>query len=520
MRCSSSVLHCSATFFLTLFLLFVVCLPMSAAATSTEIEELAERAYTYGYPLVIMDRTKWTMVLSADTASHPEGSLLNRFDHARAFVTPSYTDVVNPNADTLYSMGWLDLGATPMRLSLPEMDSEARFYLMQFLDAWTNNFTSLGSRETGNGAGNYLIVGPNWDGTPPPDAVLVRAPTEMVWIVGRTQTNGPDDYAAVNALQDKYLLTPLDPTAKPFLDFDADCVTPAPDQLAVMSCVDFFNLLNSLMVENPPASLDKSLIEEMAAIGLLPGEPFTKETLSPDVYQAVERGYTRARDYFATESLFETVGEMRGVWVVLPESTGRYGDDYYLRTVIARAGLGANLPEDAIYPSAFYDEDKALFHGSKNYVVHFEPESIPVPVGGFWSLTIYNEQHTFVDNPLDRYTLGDRSELILDEDGGLTIYVQRETPGEALESNWLPAPAGSFNLLLRFYWPDKSIQDGSWKMPTVRAAGGDTSGGDSSGGGCATGAFAAALACVALGAGCRARRMRMQNASNCRRGDA
>lgn len=466
-------------------LLSSFCLPLSAATKEIEeIEKLAERAYTYGYPLVLMDVTKWTMVISEDTAANPEGTLLNRFNHARAFVLPSFVDVVNPNADTLYSMAWFDLGATPMMLSLPAMDTEDRYYLMEFLDAWTNVFSSIGSRTTGNGAGRYMIVGPDWSGVVPADVTLLRSPTRMAWLLGRTETSGPEDYAAVNALQDRYILTPVDPAAKPFLDFAADHETFAADQLAAMPAVTFFDKLNALMADNPPAAIDAPLLAEVAGIGVVPGRPFTPDVLSPDVLSAVERGYERARAFMATHTNFETIGVERGIWSMLPDNTGRFEDDYYTRALVASGGLGGNTPDDAIYATAELDESKAPFHGSRHYTLRIEPEGMPVPVNAFWSLTMYNERHGFVDNPLDRYALGDRSGIIPDEDGGLTIYIQSESPGRELESNWLPAPEGPFNLILRFYWPDGSIQAGSWIMPRVRAA---DEGAGSGSSGCAAG---------------------------------
>jgi hypothetical protein len=393
----------------------------------------------------------------------------NSFAHLREFPEPSFTDVVSPNADTLYSVAWLDLGEQPIVLGLPEMGR--RYYLMQCLDAWTNVFAALGTRSTGGEAQELAFVGPEWAGTLPPTLPGIDAPTNMVWIIGRTQTHGQRDLREVHALQDEYLLTPLSewgtayrpPIRHPGAS-NLDLRTPPVAQVARMDAATFFDCLNMLMKGNPPSAADKRALDRFAPIGVSPGVRFddNDSDLVSDVIAGVSTARTRLLEQSRTVS-----GNVVNGWEVPPREVGRYGTDYQLRALVAMVGLGANLREDAMYPRALVDATGRPLTGEGRYRITFPSGATP-PVHAFWSITMYNEKQAFVENPIHRYAIGDRDELTFDANGALTIHVQHESPGGEQERNWLPAPEGAFNLIMRLYWPSESILSGRWTPPPIQ----------------------------------------------------
>lgn len=440
---------------------------MSTPKRTAESSALAAEAYIYGYPLVLMDVTR--RVLTAVSKAGGTKAPLNQINHLRAFPDHTFTDVVSPNADTLYSTAWLDLGNEPFVLSVPDVGQ--RYYLMPMLDAWTNVFASLGVRTTGQAADNFAITGPGWDGYLPRDVTEIRSPTDTVWLIGRTQTNGKDDYAAVHAIQDQYMLTPLSAWGKDYIPPDnvpvapgIDVKTPPSEQVGRMDAATFFGRLNALMKNNPPAPDDAEAIARFAEVGIAPAKPFDLNALEPLARKGVEQSVALGQAKIIAEAR-KPHGQKINGWDFMIK-TGSYGTDYLLRAVIALVGLGANLPKDAIYPHATEDSDGQPLNGANRYVIHFPKGEVP-PVNAFWSITMYNDRQAFVENPIDRYAIGDRDKLEFNDDRSLTIYIQHDSPGRERESNWLPAPADSFNLILRLYWPSKEIIHGTWKMPPV-----------------------------------------------------
>jgi hypothetical protein len=288
-----------------------------------------------------------------------------------------------------------------------------------------------------------------------------------VWLIGRTATHGRSDYGAVHAIQDRYALTPLSDWGQGArvlhdvpLDPAADTKGTPVEQVARMSATTFFSRLNALMADNPPSAADLLTIERFRSIGIIPGRP-----LGTDGSGTLDVGLTVARDRLIAVAGQQHGSQVNG-WDILPGNTGRYGTDYLWRAVGALIGLGANLPEDATYPHATKDSDGLPLTGTAKYVVRFTKGSLP-PVRGFWSITMYDARQRFVHNVIDRYAIGDRDNLTFGNDGSLTLYVQHESPGIEHASNWLPAPAGSFNLFMRLYWPAKAILDGTWRPPAV-----------------------------------------------------
>lgn len=441
----------------------------NAAPSAEEAKKIALDAYIYGYPLVTMEMTRRVMTNVAE----PEGTHapMGQFLRMRKYPDASFKDVTAPNADTLYSTAWLDLAKEPYVLSIP--DEDGRYFLMPMLSGWTDVFQVPGKRTTGTKAQTYAITGPNWKGKLPRGVKQLKSPTDMVWILGRTYCTGtPKDYKACHAIMDKYKLVPLSAYGKNYtppkgkVDPSIDAKTPVREQVNAFSTSDYFNLLAKLMKDNPPAAADAPMVAKMAELGIVPGQPFDINKLgsaTADALQSVPKeGFKKIMDHF------RNAGTDEGGWVFTTK-TGIYGTDYIQRALITAIGLGANRPQDAVYPTSEVDADGKPYNGANKYVMHFEKGKMP-PADGFWSLTMYNGDYFFAANPLNRFTLSARNALKKNADGSVDLYIQNENPGSAKESNWLPAPEGKFILMMRLYWPKEkppSIIDGTWHPPAV-----------------------------------------------------
>ena len=433
-----------------------------AELIAQEARALAAEAFVFGYPLVLMDVSRAAMLGTPG----PWGGQPNAFHHVRAFPDASFTSVVSPNADTLYSTAWLDLTAGPVELGVPS--SGGRYYLLPMLSGWTDVFASPGTRTTGDGPATFVITGPGWHGQLPAGLPEIKSPTSMVWLLGRTQTNGAADYAAVQRFQDGLTLRPPPggPRSGPGTAGTgpgADPAVPPPDQVAAMDAATFLGRLAALLVPNPAAAADEPELRRFAAIGLVPGSFQPPPSLASALDEGLQAGLAQL------EALREHPPDQANGWAV-SRNLGRYGTDYMKRAFVALAGLGANLPEDAVYPYTAVDSAGQRLTGAHRYRLRFGPGQLP-PARAFWSLTMYNERQYFVANPLDRYAIGDRDPLVFGEDGSLDIWLQHETPGPERQANWLPAPAGPFSLILRIYWPGPEVIDGRWAPPEVSKLG-------------------------------------------------
>ena len=313
--------------------------------------------------------------------------------------------------DTLYSLAWLDLSREPVVLHLPEM--KGRYYLMQMLDAWTNVFASIGTRTIGEQEGNFAIVGPKWQGALPAGGKKLRLHRHCVDL-RRTLTRGQADYAAVHAIQEKYTSTPLSawgknsPPPAGSVDPSVDMKTPPVKQVAKMTAATFFQTLAKGMKNNPPAPADALAVKKFAVLGLVPGKDFNPAKLKPAMALALEAGVKQGQKRIEDKSL--KVGVMKNGWQTPSPPMGTYGTDYEQRAAIAFFGLGANLREDAVYPTAYSDQEDQPLTGKHRYVLHFAKEQLP-PVKAFWSLTMYDKDGFLVPNPVGHYGLGDRDPL-------------------------------------------------------------------------------------------------------------
>lgn len=359
-------------------------------AVASAARGTAKDAYVFGYPLVLMDvsRAKMTNVAHPGAGAAP----VNQFGNVRTFPDATFTDVVSPNADTLYSMAWLDLSKEPVVLSVP--DTHGRYYLMPMLDAWTNVFASPGKRTTGTGKGDFAITGPGWSGTLPAGVKEIKAPTDMVWIIGRTQTNGKADFKAVNAIQNQYKLTPLSAWGKPYTppkdvptDPNVDMKLAPVDAVAAMDAPTFFGRLAALMKNNPPALADTPMVAKLRAMGVVAGEPFDINKNGPDVAKAIAGGVDDGKQ--RVKELGQNPGNMKSVngWLITKGDIGSYGTNYDARAGVAWVGLGANLMADAMYPLCRVDGDGQPLNGANKYAIHFDKGETP-PANAFWSLTM------------------------------------------------------------------------------------------------------------------------------------
>ena len=433
-------------------------------------------AYVYGYPLVTMEMTRRVMT----NAEKPEGSRapMGQFVRMREYPSAAFRDVTAPNADTLYTTAWIDVGQEPWVLSLP--DAQDRYYLFPMLDGWTEVFQAPGKRTTGAGPQIYAITGPGWKGTLPEGVKEYKSPTAMVWLLGRIYCTGtPEDYAAVHKLQDKISVVPLSAYGKPYtppagkVDPSIDMKTAVRDQVNALSADEYFNLLAQLMKHNPPTAKDAPMVEKMAKLGIVPGQPFSSSKLGPVAKEAFDMVPKIANEkimLWLKEGILAGDMKLENGWLFTTK-TGNYGTNYLQRALITAIGLGANRPQDAVYPTSEGPSALGSYTGAKKYVMRFPKGELP-PAQGFWSLTMYNEQYFFVDNPLNRYSISARQDLKPNADGSVDLYIQNESPGADKESNWLPAPKDKFILMMRLYWPKEtppSILDGTWKIPQVKA---------------------------------------------------
>jgi hypothetical protein len=448
-----------------------------AAATPLSADEataIATDAYIYGYPLVTMEYTRRVLTNVAEAGAGGLNAPMGQLARSRSYPTAAFRGVTAPNADTLYTNAWIDLSKEPYVLSLP--DAHGRYYLFPMLDAWTTVFQVPGKRTTGTGPQTYAITGPGWTGTLPAGVTEYKSPTNMVWILGRIYCTGtPADYAAVHKMQDEISLVPLSSYGKPYspppgpVDPNIDTKTAVRDQVNALDVAAYFNLMAQLMKDNPPTAEDASMVARIAKIGIVPGQPFDITKLSPDAQNALKAVPKAA--FGKTMGYFKDAGKVENGWAFFTK-TGIYGTDYLDRAFVTAIGLGANRPQDAVYPTSEVNADGKPYSGANKYVMHFDKGAMP-PADGFWSLTMYDAQYFFVDNPLNRYTLSARNKLKRNADGSVDLYLQHENPGKAKESNWLPAPADKFVLMLRLYWPKEtppSLLDGTWTIPGVKEA--------------------------------------------------
>jgi hypothetical protein len=438
--------------------------------TAEEAHAIGVDAYVYFYPLLTMDITRKQFTNIESGKEFGKGPM-NMFVSVPQYPPANFKGVVRSNFDTLYSIAWLDLTEEPLVIAAP--DTAGRFYLLPMLDMWTDVFASPGWRTTGTQAGQFLVTPPGWTGTVPAGLNHLPAPTPFVWVIGRTKTDGAADYAAVHKIQAGYTVTPLSrlgKSAEPVsvnIDPAVDMKTPPKIQVDSMSAADYFAYAAELLKVHPAHISDQPILAQMTRIGIEPGKSFNMDALDPEIKAALQTVPEDAQALMTWK--VPTLARVVNGWSMNTDTMGVYGNYYLKRAIVAQIGLGANLPEDAIYPLNIGDVEGKPLDGTNKYVLHFDKGETP-PVNAFWSITLYDPEGFQVGNALNRFALSSWMPFKTNADGSLDIYFQHENPGKDLEANWLPAPKGGFNLTMRLYGPKPEVLNGKWNPPPVKPA--------------------------------------------------
>ena len=474
---------CAAKLTLTLGLLLGAPLASVSAAeapapiTEQEARAIGADAYVYFYSLVTMDisRKQFTNI---EPGKELGKGPMNMFVSVPEYPPADFKGVVRSNFDTLYSIAWLDLTKEPMIVSAP--DTGGRYYLLPMLDMWTDVFASPGWRTTGTTAATYIVTPRGWrpdlrdrfiDALGlPKNTQRIEAPTPYVWIIGRTKTDGPPDYDTVHKIQAGYKVTPLSEWGKTpspaevKIDPGVDMKTPPKIQVDRMPAGKYFAYAAELLKFNPPHLTDEPIVAQMQRIGIVPGQSFDIEKLSPAARKGLEAAPETAQKLM--EWKLPTLARVANYWSMNTDTMGVYGNYYLKRAIVTQLGLGANLPEDAIYPLNLGDAAGRPLDGANKYTIHFDKDAAP-PVQAFWSITLYDSEGFQVGNSLNRFAVSSWMPFKYNPDGSLDLYLQNESPGKDMEANWLPAPKGAFNLTMRLYAPKSEALTGKWNPPPV-----------------------------------------------------
>lgn len=440
--------------------------------SAEEAQAIAKEAYIYGFPLVDSYRVQYSYFVDHGGPEFKTGWNAI-FNNARVY-TPDDKAIQTPNSDTPYSFVGADLRTEPLVLHVPAVEKE-RYYSLQFIDMYTFNFAYVGSRATGNDAGAFMLVGPNWNGEKPTGIkAVIRCETKLAFVLYRTQLFNPADIENVKTIQAGYKVEPLSSYLKtpalasaPAIDFRKP-LTPEQQR----SSPDFFQILNFVLQFCPTHPSETDLMARFARLNIGAGKDFSLDSFSPENQDAVKRGMADAWAAFKQhkETKIDTGKE---------SSADAFGtrdflnNDYMRRMSSAVLGIYGNSKAEAVYPAYFVDSRGRPLDGNRGYRLRFEDGQLP-PVNAFWSLTLYQlPQSLLYANPIDRYLINSPMlpSLRRDADGGITLHVQNGSPGAGKESNWLPAPNGPFFAVLRLYWPKDAALDGRWKAPSLDAIG-------------------------------------------------
>ncbi|MEZ5148097.1 MAG: DUF1254 domain-containing protein [Bacteroidales bacterium] len=435
--------------------------------TTQEARQIAKEAYTYANPMVDNYRGLYNYFIDTNNADYkgPWNKVINM---ARVYTHEDRT-IQTANSDTPYSFVALDLRSEPIVLTVPKME-ENRYFSIQLIDMYTHNFEFIGTRTVGNNGGSFLIAGPEWDGEKP-DGIekVIKAETELVLAAYRTQLFNPDDLENVKQIQSEYKLQPL----SSFLDHPAPQA--APDiqfiepltQQEIKASPKVFEQLNYLLQFCPTHPSEKELMKRFAKLGIGAGKEFKWDSFSPEIQTAIKQGIADSwADFDALKKQAEA-GKLGSAEIF--GTREHLNNNYSYRMIAAVVGIWGASAEEAIYPTYYVDSENQPLNGANKYTLRFEPGQLP-PVNAFWSLTMYElPASLLVENPLNRYLLNSpmMDDFVFDEDGGLTLYFQNESPGKEKEPNWLPAPKGPFSVVMRLYLPKPETLSGEWVRPQM-----------------------------------------------------
>ena len=439
----------------------------SVPGNTEAVWSAVKEAYIFSFPLIIMDATKkaGTNTVKPTDKKAP----VNQFLHAKTLATAKFREVVTPNVDTVYSQLFIDLSKDAVVIHKPASD---RFLALEVMNAWSDCVTVLGTGGDTDAERTYLLTGPNFSGEVPDGMTQVKMSTSMGWILGRTVCFGEDDLPNVYALQEKLtsktLTAYLNNTDMPdgVHNEEYDSLVPVTYSLS-LGAKDFFDRVNELLEENPAYPEDEEVLAKISTVGVGSGMTFDETVLGDNAAAKWDSMKEEVR-----AELRESVKKyiiQNGVFQNYGEPIARFGTAYDYRTMIAIAAFGANPVDIAIYPRAETDEDGNVLTGKNSYVLHFEKDALPpVKDKGFWSITAYGDDNFLIDNELNRYCINDRSNVTLNADGTLDIYLQATRPeDESKVNNWLPTGSEGFHLYMRIYLPRDSAINGTWRAPTI-----------------------------------------------------
>ena len=445
--------------------------------TSKEAQQIAKEAYVYGFPLVLNYKTMYDYAVDKKSPEY-KGDFNKLACVARVF-TPEDKTIITPNSDTPYCMTWVDLRAEPVVFTIPEIEKD-RFYEVQLIDLYTHNFAYISTVATGNVPGKYLLAGPDWKGEVPQGITkVIPSETQFIFSIHRTQLFSPGDIENVKKIQDAYRVEPL----STFLG------TKAPSAAAAINFPEWkegaeftaqsFDYLDFMLTLVKTPQEEQALVERFAKIGLVDDEgKFDIKKFSPEIQKALEEGAKESfaeMEEFVKEHTSDPLASAKifGTRAFLNKSAKenyKLDDLFMIRAVAAYRGIYGNSGEEAIYPTYMADAQGTPLDASlSSYTLTFKKGEFP-PVTAFWSLTMYDgKTQLLIDNPLNRYLLNSpmMEQFVVSEDGSLTLYVQKESPGKDLESNWLPAPDGPFYAVLRLYGPRSEALEGKWVAPAL-----------------------------------------------------
>ena len=435
--------------------------------TTQEARQIAKEAYTYANPMVDNYRGLYNYFIDTNNADY-KGTWNKVINMARVYTHEDRT-IQTANSDTPYSFVALDLRSEPIVLTVPKME-ENRYFSIQLIDMYTHNFEFIGTRTVGNNGGSFLIAGPEWDGEKPDGIVkVIKAETELVLAAYRTQLFNPEDLEDVKQIQSEYKLQPLSsyldhpaPQAAPDIQF----IEPL-TQEEIKASPKVFEQLNYLLQFCPTHPSEKELMKRFAKLGIGAGKEFKWDSFSPEIQTAIKQGIADSwADFDALKKQAEA-GKLGSAEIF--GTREHLNNNYSYRMIAAVVGIWGASAEEAIYPTYYVDSENQPLNGANKYTLRFEPGQLP-PVNAFWSLTMYElPASLLVENPLNRYLLNSpmMDDFVFDEDGGLTLYFQNESPGKEKEPNWLPAPKGPFSVVMRLYLPKPETLSGEWVRPQM-----------------------------------------------------
>jgi hypothetical protein len=437
---------------IALTLLFAAPPPAVCGAQPAASADAIREAFVYAFPVFEEARVRYR----ATFGQAPDASALNRLVHSRELADSHSRAVTTPNNDTLYSSAFLDLSGSAVEITTPDFGD--RYFSITFMDAFTNNFATIGRRTTGGRPQRYLIARPGWQGAVPAGDTLIRAPGSDVWVLVRILVEGPDDLARTHALQDGLTLRVLQPFAP------KAPIEPKPDDAANLVAV-----VNETLAANPPPAADQPVLGRIAKVGIGPAAA----PLDPALQAAWRAAEPQLRQQLLEAARTARTAHVLNGWTYSAAGIGDFGVDYGLRASVALSGLAALPPAEAIYAQPVADSRGAALDSARRYRFHIPPQGLPI--NAFWSLSAYEQTPDgrlfFADNPIHRYAIGDRTRgLVRNTDGSLDILVQRDAPAGPSAANWLPIPSGPVRLSLRLYQPQASLLEGRYRIPALERA--------------------------------------------------